>query len=87
MRDTEDGINEKAWERAMTHISPRKVIAHQWYRVDKSDGRLLAVNSVNVLRAAQGHFDNVPAVLTSGRFSTPFAIYSRGDLLTERERM
>lgn len=64
----------------------RQVIAHQWYRIDKGDGSLLAVNGVAVLRAAQGSYTNPAEVIKQGRFATPFAIYSRGDQLTERER-
>lgn len=64
----------------------RQVIAHQWYRVDKADGSLLAVNAVNVLRAAQGSYITPQEIISLGRFSTPFAIYSRGDKLQDNER-
>ena len=64
----------------------RKVIASQWYRVDKSCGELLAVNHVNVLRAAQGYFNNPSEVIKTGRFQTDFAIYARGDMLMDDEK-
>lgn len=64
----------------------RQVINSQWYRVDKSDGRLIAVNGVNVLRAAQGNFTSAQEVIATGRFQTAFAIYSRGEQLTETEK-
>jgi hypothetical protein len=64
----------------------RNVIAHQWYRIDKSDGKLLAVNSMAVYRAASGSFITPQEIIQIGRFSTPFAMYSRGDQLTEQER-
>jgi hypothetical protein len=63
----------------------RAVIAHQWYRIDKADGSLLAVNAAAVVRAALGSFTTADVIKT-GRFQTPYAIYSRGDLLTDEER-
>jgi protein-disulfide isomerase-like protein with CxxC motif len=68
----------------------RDVIAHQWYRVDKSTGKLLAVNAKEVLKYAMKAFRNptaaAAAIKTAGRFQTDFAIYSRGDKLTPSER-
>jgi hypothetical protein len=64
----------------------RQVIATQWYRIDKSDGSLLAVNQLAVARAAMGSFDNASEVIKAGRFVTAFAIYSQGQYLTEMER-
>jgi len=61
------------------------MIASQWYRIDKGDGKILAVNSVNVLRAASGAYKAPNQAINAGRFSTPFAIYTRGDRATEEE--
>ncbi len=57
-----------------------------WYRIDKSDGTITVANGVNVFRAAAGAYDAAGDVIHSGRFATPFAIYSRADQLTAEER-
>ncbi len=64
----------------------REVIADRWYRVDKTTGALGTVTQATVARAAGAWFDNPADVTTTGRFQTAFAIYSRGDLLTDAER-
>lgn len=64
----------------------RSVIESQWYRLDAETGELLAVNALTVARAAKGAFDAPDEVVKTGRFRTPFAIYSRGDNLTVGER-
>lgn len=59
--------------------------APQWYRIDKSNGQITASSGVNVWRAAQGYFEKPQEVIASGRFQTPFCIYSRGDLMRDEE--
>lgn len=64
----------------------RAVIADQWYRVDKGDGKLLAVNAMNVARAAADAFKRPVEAVGGGRFQTTFAIYSQGKHLTDEEK-
>jgi len=59
---------------------------NQWFRIDKGDGAIAECNSVNVVRAARGAYDNVAEVIQAGRFQTTFAIYSQAQHLTEQER-
>lgn len=81
IRETEKHARSAREQRAMMIGDPQS-----WLRIDKADGFITPVGGVNVLRAAQGSFDNAAAVIATGRFQTPFAIYSRGDMLTEDER-
>jgi len=57
-----------------------------WLRIDKQDGFITRVDSMNVLRAAQGSFKNPKHAIATGRFQTAFAIYCTGDRLTDDER-
>ena len=59
---------------------------NDWFRIDMGDGTVAECKSVNVVRAARGHYDNVADVIQGGRFRTPFAIYSQRQHLTEQER-
>lgn len=70
-----------------TQTRVRAVISDQWYRVDKADGTLLAVNALTVARAAADAYREPVAVVSGGRFQTTFAIYSQGKHLTENERV
>lgn len=56
-----------------------------WYRIDKGNGKITVVNGVNVVRAAQGSFKKPNHAIATGRFMTPFAIYSSGENLTPDE--
>jgi len=62
------------------------ILADEWYRVDKGDGAVTPVEGPAVLRAARGAFRSPNHALATGRFQTTFAIYSRGEQLTEAER-
>ena len=64
----------------------RKVVASQWYQVNKQNAQLLAINRLQVARAAYAFFNRPVEVIKTGRFQTPFAIYSRGELLTDSEK-
>lgn len=64
----------------------RAVIADHWYRVDKQDGTLLAVNALAVAQAAADSFNQPIEVINGGRFQTAFAIYSQGKHLTNTEK-
>jgi hypothetical protein len=57
----------------------------QWYRIDKGDGTVMQVGGGAVIRAAQGGFKKPNHAIATGRFSTPFAIYSDGYQLTHDE--
>ena len=59
---------------------------NDWFRIDKADGTVTPCNSVNVVRAARGSYDNVADVIQAGRFQTSFAIYSQRQHLTGEER-
>lgn len=58
---------------------------NDWFRIDKSDGTVNPCNSVNVVRAARGYFDNVAGVIQAGRFQTPWAVYSQRQHLTPED--
>ena len=60
--------------------------SQSWLRIDKQDGCITPVGGVNVFRAAQGSYDKPSEVISTGRFQTSFAIYSRGDMLTAEEK-
>lgn len=64
----------------------RAVVLGQWYRIDKQTGQLLAVNGLAVARAASGNFNKPIDTVMTGRFQTPYAIYSMGKFLTDTER-
>lgn len=57
-----------------------------WLRIDKGDGSIVPVSSVNVVRAAMGSFKKPNHAIATCRFQTPFAIYCTGDKLTAEER-
>lgn len=59
---------------------------NQWFRIDKGDGSIVPVNSVNVVRAAQGAFKKPNHAIATCRFATAWAIYCTGDQMTEAER-
>ena len=48
MRDTVDGINEKAWERAMVGPKPKK--CPKGFRYGKGKGRLVDPCTVSLVR-------------------------------------
>ena len=58
---------------------------NDWFRIDKGDGTVTPSTSVNVVRAGSAYFDNVADVIQSGRFQTPFALYSQRRYLTDAE--
>lgn len=60
--------------------------SNDWFRIDKTDGSVTPSTSINVVRAARAHYNNVAVVIGAGRFQTPFAIYSKRKHLTDDER-
>ena len=58
-----------------------------WFRIDKADGTISVASSDKVFRSAESQYHEPTAVVAGGRFSTPFAIYSRADMLLTEERI
>jgi hypothetical protein len=78
---TERDQNSRAAQLAMMVGDP-----NQWLRIDKGDGSVVPVNSVAVVRAAQGSFKCPNHAIATCRFTTKFAIYCTGDQLTDAEK-
>lgn len=62
-------------------------IGSQWYRIDKTNGEILAVAAKAVDQAASHYYVNAGEVSGTGRFSTPFAIYSLGHYITVHDEV
>jgi hypothetical protein len=66
--------------------SSQEIIADAWYRFDAGDGHASQADPVRVRQAAADAFTHPNHAIASGRFRTSFAIYTRGEQMTDAER-
>ncbi len=64
----------------------RKVLARRWYRIDKDIVLTEIVTHGKVAENAAAFYDNAADIIATGRFQTPYAVFSVGAQLTDKER-
>lgn len=58
---------------------------HEWFRIDKANGRIELTATMNILHHAKDRYSDPEAVIRSGRFQTPYAIYTTRAMLQPGE--